>query len=75
MENKYSFQDINVMRAFCECWCPTTNTLHTQMGELSISLRDLYTFACDFLLYHYLQKQPESKKGVSAQQWVKYWYK
>ncbi|KAL2944067.1 hypothetical protein RDABS01_032414, partial [Bienertia sinuspersici] len=25
--------------------------------------------------YHYLAKQPESKKGVSAQQWVKYWYK
>ncbi|KAL2896380.1 30S ribosomal protein S7 [Bienertia sinuspersici] len=33
--------------------------------------------ACDFLFaaYHYLAKQPESKKGVSAQQWVKYWYK
>ncbi|KAL2922257.1 hypothetical protein RDABS01_013748 [Bienertia sinuspersici] len=25
--------------------------------------------------YHCLAKKPESKKGVSAQQWVKYWYK
>ncbi|KAL2922485.1 Tropomyosin [Bienertia sinuspersici] len=107
----YSYaKDINIMRAFCESWCPTTNTLHTQLGELSISLWDLYKLgglpisgeiydetvppydyflardkdgdrvlpqACDFLFaaYHYLAKQPESKKGVSAQQWVKYWYK
>ncbi|KAL2930495.1 Serine/threonine-protein phosphatase 7 long form-like protein [Bienertia sinuspersici] len=39
----YSYaKDINIMRAFCESWCPTTNTLHTQLGELSISLWDLY---------------------------------
>ncbi|KAL2904938.1 putative elongator complex protein 2, partial [Bienertia sinuspersici] len=25
--------------------------------------------------YHFLAKQPESKKGVSSQQWVKHWYK
>ncbi|KAL2943450.1 Tropomyosin [Bienertia sinuspersici] len=107
----YSYaKDINVMRAFCESWCPTTNTLHTQLGELSISLWDLYKLgglpisgeiydetvppydyflardkdgdrvlpqACDFLFaaYHYRAKQHESKTGVSAQQWVKYWYK
>lgn len=31
----------NVMHAFCELWCPLTNTLHTPHGELSISLWDL----------------------------------
>ncbi|XP_056698714.1 uncharacterized protein [Spinacia oleracea] len=39
----YSYsKDPNVMRAFCESWCPTTNTLHTVAGEFSISLWDLY---------------------------------
>ncbi|KAL2937958.1 Cystic fibrosis transmembrane conductance regulator [Bienertia sinuspersici] len=39
----YSYaKDINFIRTFCESWCPTTNTLHTQLGELSISLWDLY---------------------------------
>ncbi|KAL2925797.1 hypothetical protein RDABS01_006005 [Bienertia sinuspersici] len=33
----YSYaKDINIMRAFYESWCPTTNTLHTQLGELFI---------------------------------------
>lgn len=27
-----------VIRAFCEYWCPATNTLHTSQGEMSISL-------------------------------------
>ncbi|XP_056683857.1 uncharacterized protein [Spinacia oleracea] len=31
-----------VMQAFCESWCPTTNTLHTSVGEMSISLWDIY---------------------------------
>ncbi|XP_040369571.1 uncharacterized protein LOC121051359 [Rosa chinensis] len=30
-----------VIRAFCEYWCPVTNTLHTSSGEMSISLWDL----------------------------------
>ncbi|TYK21765.1 putative mitochondrial protein [Cucumis melo var. makuwa] len=25
----------DVVRAFCEAWCPSTNTLHTMAGELS----------------------------------------
>ena len=32
----------SVIRAFCERWCPTTNTLHTSIREVSISLWDLY---------------------------------
>ncbi|XP_056699753.1 uncharacterized protein [Spinacia oleracea] len=31
-----------VMQAFCESWCPTTNTLHTSVGEMSINLWDIY---------------------------------
>ncbi|KAL2924127.1 Serine/threonine-protein phosphatase 7 long form-like protein [Bienertia sinuspersici] len=39
----YSYdRDTNILRAFCESWCPSTNTLHTMAGELSISLWDLY---------------------------------
>ena len=28
----------NIVRQFCEAWCPETNTLHTLAGELSLSL-------------------------------------
>ncbi|KNA04129.1 hypothetical protein SOVF_202510, partial [Spinacia oleracea] len=31
-----------VMQAFCDSWCPTTNTLHTSVGEMSISLWNIY---------------------------------
>ena len=31
----YSYsQDAHVLHAFCESWCPTTNTLYTIYGEL-----------------------------------------
>ena len=33
----YDF-NIDVIRAFCEIWYPSTNTLHTMVGELSVSL-------------------------------------
>ncbi|KAM0978606.1 hypothetical protein FF1_014548 [Malus domestica] len=32
----------SVIRAFLECWCSATNTLHTAQGEMSISLWDLH---------------------------------
>ena len=35
----------SMIRAFCERWCPTTNTLHTFIGEVFISLWDLYRIA------------------------------
>ncbi|KAG5554216.1 hypothetical protein RHGRI_011915 [Rhododendron griersonianum] len=34
-------RDANLIKSFCEHWCPSTNTLHTPAGELSISLWDL----------------------------------
>ncbi|KAH0732947.1 hypothetical protein KY290_004532 [Solanum tuberosum] len=32
----------NILQAFCEAWCPKTNTLFTYAGELSIYLWDLH---------------------------------
>ena len=32
----------NIIQAFCEAWCPQTNTLLTSAGETSISLWDLH---------------------------------
>ena len=40
----------HILRAFYESWCPTTNTLHTLSGELSISLWDLHHLG-DLLIY------------------------
>ncbi|KAA0047860.1 hypothetical protein E6C27_scaffold133G001260 [Cucumis melo var. makuwa] len=34
----------DVVQAFCETRCPSINTLHTMVGELSISLWDLWSF-------------------------------
>ena len=31
----------NLMNAFCGCWSPSTNTLHTSIGEISITPWDL----------------------------------
>ncbi|KAL0285036.1 UNVERIFIED_CONTAM: hypothetical protein Scaly_2831000 [Sesamum calycinum] len=36
---------IDVIKAFYEAWCPSTNTLPTSFGELCISLWDLHTLA------------------------------
>ncbi|MCE3051346.1 hypothetical protein HAX54_049544, partial [Datura stramonium] len=33
----------DILQAFCEAWCPKTNTILTSLGELSISLWDLHT--------------------------------
>ena len=35
-------RDKDIIRAFCENWCPATNTLHLASGESSISLLDLH---------------------------------
>ncbi|KAA0025723.1 uncharacterized protein E6C27_scaffold653G00020 [Cucumis melo var. makuwa] len=32
----------DTVRAFCEAWCPSTNTLHTSAGEMSIFLWNLW---------------------------------
>nr|GMC58035.1 ABC transporter G family member 11 [Ipomoea batatas] len=35
-------RNVDIVQAFCEAWCPRTNTLITSSSEMSISLRDLY---------------------------------
>ena len=35
-------RDKDVIQAFCENWCPATNTLHLSSGEASIFLWDLH---------------------------------
>uniref|UniRef100_M1BMX6 Aminotransferase-like plant mobile domain-containing protein n=1 Tax=Solanum tuberosum TaxID=4113 RepID=M1BMX6_SOLTU len=35
-------RNYNIIQAFCEAWCPQTNTLLTSIGETSISLWDLH---------------------------------
>ncbi|KAF8389524.1 hypothetical protein HHK36_026219 [Tetracentron sinense] len=31
----------DLIRSFCEAWCPITNSIHTPQGEMSLSLWDL----------------------------------
>ena len=35
----------SIVKAFCNIWCPLTNTAHTSKGEISISLLDLTTLS------------------------------
>nr|GME11800.1 ABC transporter G family member 11 [Ipomoea batatas] len=35
-------RNTSIIQAFCEAWCPLTNTLVTSQGEVTISLRDLH---------------------------------
>ena len=37
--------DSNIMKSFCEAWCPSTNTLHMSSGEISMTLWDLSRLA------------------------------
>ncbi|KAH7845088.1 hypothetical protein Vadar_012579 [Vaccinium darrowii] len=34
-------RNTNLIRSFCELWCPSTNSLHVPAGEVSISLWDI----------------------------------
>ncbi|KAH7841563.1 hypothetical protein Vadar_031568 [Vaccinium darrowii] len=34
-------RNTNLIRSFCELWCPSTNSLHIPIGEVSISLWDM----------------------------------
>ncbi|KAK6145937.1 hypothetical protein DH2020_019806 [Rehmannia glutinosa] len=76
----------NIVKAFCEAWCPSTNTLLTFYGELSISSWDLHTLAglflprsCNRLLhaYHLLQGSAHGDHylQVSIDDWINFWFK
>lgn len=34
-------RNTNLIRSFCELWCPSTNSLHVPAGDVSISLWDI----------------------------------
>ncbi|CAL8156624.1 unnamed protein product [Prunus armeniaca] len=64
-----------VIRAFCEYWCPTTNTLHTSQGEMSNSLWDLHEIGgLPITAYHKILWDSKGKSGVRMTAWIKYWY-
>ncbi|KAL0461231.1 UNVERIFIED_CONTAM: hypothetical protein Slati_0010700 [Sesamum latifolium] len=57
----------DVIKAFCEAWFPSTNTLLTFFGELSISLWDLHTLAglsMNGLLYDEVVPCAKERGGV-----------
>ena len=53
----------HVLQAFLECWCTAMNTLHTSVGEVSISLWDLHSIG-GLLVYDsfYEEVVPNSKE-------------
>ncbi|KAL0320197.1 UNVERIFIED_CONTAM: hypothetical protein Sradi_5281200 [Sesamum radiatum] len=61
-----------VIKAFCEAWCPSTNTFLTSFGELSISLWDLHTLAglpINGLLYDEVVPCAKELDGVDETGW------
>ncbi|KAA0063074.1 uncharacterized protein E6C27_scaffold468G001920 [Cucumis melo var. makuwa] len=56
----------DVVRAFCEAWCPSTNTLHTMAGELSISLWDLWSFGGLLVKGDFYEKRIPSFKELTS---------
>ncbi|XP_012828660.1 PREDICTED: uncharacterized protein LOC105949899 [Erythranthe guttata] len=58
-----------IIKVFCEAWCPITNTLLTSLGELSLSLWDLNTLAglpLTGLLYDEVIPCAEELCGIDA---------
>ncbi|KAL0455747.1 UNVERIFIED_CONTAM: hypothetical protein Slati_0913900 [Sesamum latifolium] len=77
-------RNYEVIKAFCEAWCPSTNTLLTSFGELSISLWDLHTLAglpINGLLYDKVIPCAKSltvlmrRDEVPTDKWIKFWFK
>ncbi|KAL0300178.1 UNVERIFIED_CONTAM: hypothetical protein Scaly_2568600 [Sesamum calycinum] len=59
-------------QAFCEAWCPSTNTLLTSFGELSISFWDLHTldgFPINGLVYDEVVPCAKELDGVDETGW------
>ncbi|KAA0050333.1 hypothetical protein E6C27_scaffold88G00590 [Cucumis melo var. makuwa] len=61
----------DVVRAFCEAWCPSTNTLHTMAGELSISLWDLWSFGGLPIKGDFYEERIPSFKELTSTSWDK----
>ncbi|KAI5343263.1 hypothetical protein L3X38_011139 [Prunus dulcis] len=75
-----------VIQAFCEYWCPATNTRHMSRGEMFISLWDLHTIGRLPITGRFYdeviptteslnRKDHKGKFGVRMAAWLKYWYR
>ncbi|KAK4411835.1 hypothetical protein Sango_0256500 [Sesamum angolense] len=70
----------DVIKAFYEAWCPSTNTLLTSFGELSISLWDLHTLVglpMNGLMYDEVVPSAKELDGVDkmGRRFVRHSYK
>ena len=56
----------HVLQAFLECWCTATNTLHTSVGEVSISLWDLHLIGGLPVYGSFYEKVVPNSKEISS---------
>ena len=56
----------HVLQAFLECWCTTMNTLHTSVGEVSISLWDLHSIGGLPMYGSFYEEVVPNSKGISS---------
>ena len=62
--------DENLMKAFCECWSPLTNTLHTSVGEIFITPWDLSIHGglpCTGVFYDEVVPNVQELDGINDQ--------
>ena len=63
--------DENLMKAFCECWSPSTNTFHTLIGEISITPWDLSFLGglpCTSAFYDEIVPNAQELDGINDQE-------
>ncbi|KAH0641916.1 hypothetical protein KY290_033531 [Solanum tuberosum] len=63
----------NVLQAFCENRCPSTNTVSTFVGELSFSLWDLRTIG-GLRVHAFYRLTKGVINEVSIREWTKFWF-
>jgi hypothetical protein len=59
-------RNVHAMQAFFEYWCPATNTLHTSVGEISITLWDLCRIGGLLLFGSFYDEVVPSAKEMSS---------
>ena len=59
-------RNTHVLQAFLECWCTATNTLHTFVREVSISLWDLHSIGGLPVYGSFYEKVVPNSKDISS---------
>uniref|UniRef100_A0A2N9IAV3 Aminotransferase-like plant mobile domain-containing protein n=1 Tax=Fagus sylvatica TaxID=28930 RepID=A0A2N9IAV3_FAGSY len=59
-------RNVHAMQAFFEYWCPATNTLHTSVGKISITLWDLCRIGGLLLFGSFYDEVVPSAKEMSS---------